>query len=240
MKTFDASLFAAALAVLLTPPFLLPTQGQFVIDPYRFAAAGPSYIVDEDFEGTGIPSGWTNQALTPNYDATFQVSFSGGGEYVDIDGSAQSRVDFSGQSEVWAAGRLFVDTSGLPASLTSYVGLRDSSGQPGVVLRLSTSAAAIFGNGSDQTTSSTFTPATGTNYYWILHYTGNGTCELKISTTTSFGTVPTDSATQFSASFTDTNNYTISRLDFRGHGVNSNTHFFDDVFVDDEEITNPW
>lgn len=45
--------------------------GPFIINPYRFAGAGgPSYLVDEGFEGTGAPSGWTSSAGSPDYDYT--------------------------------------------------------------------------------------------------------------------------------------------------------------------------
>ena len=44
-----------------------------ILQPYAFAAggSGPSFLIDEDFEGTGTPSGWgTTGSGTANFDST--------------------------------------------------------------------------------------------------------------------------------------------------------------------------
>lgn len=64
------SFYFLGLAILLA--FVASIHASFVIDPHRFTAVpSQTFLVDEDFEGSGAPTGWTViNGTAPDYDYT--------------------------------------------------------------------------------------------------------------------------------------------------------------------------
>src|SRR5690349_16020032 len=86
---------------------------------------GGSFFVDEGFEGSGIPSGWTNNAvnLTPDYDYSTAPAPLDGSQSLNTTGSggaSEAKVSFTAQSEIW--GRVHVNsTSGTGGAAAIWV-----------------------------------------------------------------------------------------------------------------------
>lgn len=242
MRNLASILFAAALAVVMTPPVYLP--GQVIIRPPSGGGGAPVFLVDEDFEGTGIPSGWTESG-TVTWDKAAPDDFGGVGKIAELDASENAYVSFAGQSEVWAAGKFRADVGAISGSEYTYVNLRGGS-TTGIAWKIGASPnnIVVAGNGANLTTSSTFTVTTSELYYWLLRYTALGTCEIYFSiasafTSSGFPSIATDTSTQFSYSFTDTNNLSITNLRFTTN-LYSNGHQFDDIYVSTSAMTDPW
>ena len=86
----------------------------FILNPYRFANAGSSFLVQEGFEGTGYENTWTEAATgTVNEDQTATVIT--GSQSLQISISTQTGsayVDFTSQSTIYIKFRLRVASTG--------------------------------------------------------------------------------------------------------------------------------
>lgn len=243
MRTLAATLFAAALAVVLTPPFLLPTaDGAWIIR--KVSAGGASYIVNgEGFEETGQPTAntWSVTSGTINWDSTAHASLSGEAMRLDATGE-DVEVALGSGGTFWAAGKFEWDSTGVVVT-TSFTALRDASNTAGVILVGSSTGdrAACFLNGSTVDTASTFAFVDNTVYYFWLRYEPNGTSGVYISTSSTRPTAPADTSTSYAHEGTDTANLTITKWNFRSYASTSSTSYFvDDIYADDAEIGTPW
>lgn len=80
-------------------------QALSLADPARqvkpVSAAGVSYLVEENCDGTGTPSGWTDSG-SPNWDYTTSPAPLEGTQSLFVDGTDSVRHDFTDQDECWA------------------------------------------------------------------------------------------------------------------------------------------
>jgi hypothetical protein len=151
----------------------------------RNAAAGPSYLLSEDWEGTGTPSGWTHSTgdILPDYTTT--ILDGAQSLYVPTPRAADSP-SFAAQSELWLYCMFrFVNA---PTSSNRYLlGLYNSGGSAvGLVAVASSSLTPAVRHGT-LTGSSGSDLALNTTYHLWFHWkkgTGsNGEAEAYISTT---------------------------------------------------------
>lgn len=168
------------LAALL--PFL--TGATMVIRGPRMGAAGPTYLINQNFEGTGYDNGetWT-EAGTVNEDYTTTVLKGAQSLFMaTADTNSSSYSSFTGQSTVYAHCRLEVTNS--QGWTRRCFTIADSAGNAlaGVIFDNPSAGAndvKIWANAA--TTTSATRLAYSTVYYVWLAFVSSGTCELAIS-----------------------------------------------------------
>ena len=154
------------------------------------AAGGASYIISENFEGTGIPTGWGTGTGTPDYDYTTSPMEGAQGLRLDASSADQSSVSptNTAAAEVWIYYRLRVDV--LPASSREAVRLRNAGTSIARVF-ITTSGQMQFRHGT-VSVSTVGVMAPATDYHCWLHYLAgsgaNGVADWGFSTD---GTEPT-------------------------------------------------
>lgn len=149
------------------------------------SAAAASYdLVEENCEGTGTPSGWTDSG-GPNWDYTTAILQ--GTQSVLCSSGQSSYKTFTGSTTVHAYSLFRIPTA-LPGSTTTYTAIRDSLGNPLATFRVNSSGQMIvFANGSESTPTVDSLSANTTYHVWYL-FTSGGTCSVAFSTD---GTKPT-------------------------------------------------
>lgn len=178
--------------------------------------AGYTYLVEEDAEGTGTPSGWTD-SVAPDWDHA--VTVLEGSESLETYSNELTYKTFTAQSEVWAAFMVrFSDLSTSPYTPA----LRDSGDADCVRLRfMSAGDVRIYMNGGNSTISGGGIGgvAANTTYYAWVHYikgTGaNAEAHMYLSTTTTMPGSPSGSKTD-GTNTNDADRITISA----GNAVN--------------------
>lgn len=139
-------------------------------------AGGGSYLVEEDCEGTGTPSGWTDTG-SPNWDYTTTVLQ--GSQSVLFNGTS-SYVTFTGQTTCY--GYFLWRTTSIPGSTNTIGGFRDSSGNPLALARINSSGnLAMYANSSDSSFTTDAVSANTTYHIWYS-FTSGGTCTVAFST----------------------------------------------------------
>lgn len=142
------------------------------------ANGGTSYIVSEDCEGTGLPSGWTNSSGSPNWDYTSTVL--AGSQSLRLVANDMVYYTVTGQSflEQYSLIRL----EALPAAEVSLGGIRDSSGTALAIARVFPDGKlGVFAQGA--TSSSTVAVmAANTTYHLWTSFTSGGTASVAFST----------------------------------------------------------
>lgn len=164
-------------------PFL--TGATIVIrGPVATVAAGITYLVEENFEGTGVPSNWYDGGGLPDtstsglsLEASECVSLVSGNKYL----IAAYPTVFN-EAEIWVRYRVrwTEDTSGYVARI--YDG---SLNQLGYLYRL-TGGSLYIANGSTQTNTVATTSINTTYWVWIRYKKGTGStgeAEVWFSTT---------------------------------------------------------
>jgi hypothetical protein len=146
----------------------------FILNPYRFAAAGSSYLVDEGFEGTGYEETWT-EAGTGTIDEDHTGTVIAGSQSLQINLSAQTgstAVTFTAQGSLFAKFRFRVaSTSSNPTIATIRNGstILGSLILVGVNRTMRTTAAG----GSNASSSATL-PLNTDIYIWLEYVKGSG------------------------------------------------------------------
>lgn len=148
------------------------------------ASAAASYdLVEENCEGAGTPSGWTNSG-SPNWDYTTTVLQ--GSESCLLSAGSTSYDTFTAVGS--AHGYALVRFLTLPVSTVTICGFRATDDSARGLARMNSSGQiAMFANGSD----SSFTVdamSTGVTYHLWWNFTASGACEVGFSTD---GTKPT-------------------------------------------------
>lgn len=169
-----------SLLILLIHAQVLFT-GPARIDPPPSGA--PSYLLEENADGTGTPSGWTD-ASGSNWDYTATI-LQGTQSWSGSDGGNSWKA-FTAQTtvEAYALVRLVA----YPTATGSYLSIRDSSGTALAIFRVGTSGAVtVYANGLDSS-AAVGTISTGTTYHVWLRFVSSGTCTVAFSTD---GTRPT-------------------------------------------------
>lgn len=161
----------------------LPHRMSFIINPYRYGSAAPTYLLQENCDGTGTPSGWTD-VNTPDWDYTTSPAPLEGTQslFLAVTGNKQTYKDFTSNADVWLY---------LMFNITSF-----SSGSSFIRLRNSTTDVALFR--AHSSTAFRLTHGTvnssvggsysvGTTYHLWLHYVkstaSNGVLDAFVSTT---------------------------------------------------------
>ena len=203
------------------------------------AAAGgaPSFIFDENCEGTGTPSGWTDTGA-PDWDSTTVIL--AGSESVEMIGAAtppRVHYDFTP-----AVDTIYVRFRMHRTAGTGYrvLSLRNQTGdtEPAFVnIAASPSGGFTIQHGTSAATTVNGS-SIGTDYNIWVRYTkssgaNDGVMTLGFSTTS---TEPT-SGDDFVSVTTGTQTSQINRVQFRnGSSSGSNTIFHDDMTGDDVSI----
>jgi len=166
--------------ISLGAPFILKAQG--FKDPVYLSAigrapvaSGITYLVDENFEGTGAPSGWTvDSGVQVDFDyATAPAPLFGAQSLRVNAGDHYARKDYTAQTEVWVK---FNWSSPAVMADEKIFTLRDSAGAE--ILRAETVNASgykfiIKCGTANQTTLGSLTAAT-TYYIWGYYKVGTG------------------------------------------------------------------
>lgn len=155
---------------------------------FATAAAGASYLIAEEFEGTGLPTGFTNYTAAPDYDYT-AAPLKGSQSMLANQSTEGAYVDFTGQSELWVRMMFAIDSF---SSTPSVVYLRDVSNNNLVYVRvLTTGKLRIYNGDGTQIGTGGTTLSTGTTYYLWVHYkkgTGsNAVVGIYVSSTSTRG-----------------------------------------------------
>lgn len=132
-------------------------------------------LIDEGFEGSGAPSGWTNSPFGGvDYDSTssplvgLQSLVLGG-----IGDPAWTRVSFSGGTEVW--GKLLFDITSTPPSNTLFLELMDGSDNVMLSVTWFTDGTLTVSDSSGFLFETTVAAIGGaTNYLWIQYRAATG------------------------------------------------------------------
>ncbi len=202
------------------------------------AGGAPTFIIDQDFEETGLPTEgdpdyWSEVNATCDWDeSTIVIS---GSQTLEVVGAATSRCQSalpSALDELWIAGRIRIDDGTEPQ--TRAMSIRTAASVEKLWLEINSDGAdneLCFQGGTISQTcmSSTFTD--DLNYYFWIHWSSS-TVSLGISTD---GTEPTSGGFFISASHSETDDIGIiqwrSASNCAACGI-----FYDDLLVDDEAI----
>jgi hypothetical protein len=181
---------------------------------------GVTYLHEENFEGTGLPTNWTNESGSPNYDYTTTVLQ---GSQSALFNGTTGYATFTGQTTAYAY--VLFRTTALPGSTISVMGFRDSGGGALATLQINSSGqVGILSGGSAFTTDAI---APNTTYHMWIKFVSGGTSEIGFSTS---GTRPT-SGNAFQSIGSSSSGTTV-RFRFSGSMVS----IVDRVLVDDVTI----
>ena len=224
---------------LLLLALALPTGGQLNIGNPFFvsgvlkppaAGGGPSYIFDEDCEGTGTPSGWTIGEGTPNWDSTATVLE--GAQSLLLSG-ARSNYDLgSPLDSVWIRFDYQTDTVAGPYRVFSF---RNQSGDSELCWVEITSENKLGVNDGSGTTAATADSLSTATHYriWARYTKGSGSDSVMEVGFSTDDTEPT-SGTKFASFSNGTDTSQCNRLQFRmtsgGNGI------YDRLTAEDEDI----
>lgn len=142
------------------------------------ATAPPAYSIEENCEGTGTPSGWTD-ADAPDWDYT--TTPLQGSQSLHMTLSDVTYKDFTGANSLDCYALLRIAT--MPASTQTVFGTRSSNGATAIcVMRLANDGSVYcYANGAAGTAAVT-KMTTGTTYHVWIHWENGGTCSVGFST----------------------------------------------------------
>lgn len=171
------------------------------------STGGVTYIINEDFEGTGKPAGWTDGGTPPGWDNTTDA----------IDGQSPSFSSTAANAYFAITdGTYFVailqfrmpSAQGLPASTRTIMSFREDTLTDHCSAKVTTTGQIrLSTNGSD--VSSVDVMSLDTNYYIKLIYNEGGSSSVEFSTTTTFLGSGNKYRSATSASSVNTNRFYI-------------------------------
>ena len=199
------------------------------------AASAPAdtntYLLNENFEGTGTPSGWTvSSGAKVDFDyATSPAPLSGAQSLQVQSTDNYARFDFTAQSEVWGK---FIWRSPSTLGTDKIMAFRDSSGAEIFKAQITGVGTyyfqAVCGTGTADTAAAI---STDTTYYvWVYYKSGSGAnagYRIWFSTTDS---KPADGSTS-SAGDTNGSRTTNAERIYLTSANLSNNYLFDDAKV---------
>ena len=144
---------------------------------------GGGYLIDEDFESGSTPADWTVDAASFSYNYA-SPALAGSYSLATTSPTAAGHFSFTGQTDVWARGKLRVKTSWV-GSISSIAGFWTSANANLTTVRfdgITTISVKINANGGDSSASS-YTLSPDTTYWFWVHYAASGTCAIYISPT---------------------------------------------------------
>lgn len=215
--------------LLLYGPASAGLQQQFALLAKKNTSTGPTYLVEEDCEGTGTPAGWTNTGTVNWDDASAPLE---GSQSLSISANySYSTISFAtiaGKADSY----IVVNVSSLPASSVVLVYLLDgSSNIIGFVRLLSSGAVRIF-HGTANVTTASVVSAGVTAYIWYDFTPGtgaNGVANVYVSANTTKGSA--DGTVSTGTSTAGVAKMRVGKDDASGF-----THTFDHIRLDDETI----
>lgn len=147
--------------------------------PARFGIGGMSggrvWLVNEDCEGTGSPTGWTTANGTPNWDYTTTILADTQSLLLATTGVAvMTRFDFTNQSD-FKMYFLFRMTGSLPGSAQNIMGVRPNGGGAPLFSLTITSTGRLNWTFGGQTASPSAALSLATTYHvWLEYKQGTG------------------------------------------------------------------
>jgi hypothetical protein len=176
MKRFIALLLAAHVAALAPT-----TQAAVVINSYRFAAGGgPTYLVNQNFEGAGYDNGETwNEGGTPNPNYTGTVLR--GSQSIRLQSGDSANATFTAQNNAWAFCDFQLDAG---SNANAACGLYLHGSGHDTYMQIDSSGNIYLNAGGSLSSASATQISAATHYYMWLHSPNGGTAELFISITT--------------------------------------------------------
>ena len=194
------------------------------------AGGGATYLIDEDFEGTGKPTDWVDSTGAGDYDYT--TGPLEGAQSLFLDGTGTTTVVFSptftAQSTLWV--HFMIKWSAQSAANVTTFGIRETNTLVAYLNFRSTAETVRVYNGTTQTATTGW--VVGTTYHvWMKYVKGTGAdgiTEVYRSTTTTRG----------AALVTVTGNATsdLNNLYFQANTAQNFDVMVDQVLVDDAEI----
>ena len=162
------------------------SQSKVVAHAAAAGFASSTYLIEENFEGTGTPTSWSSTG-TVDYDSTPPASSPNGGEVMEIsDNSNYAEFSTTGANLYF---QFRLDT--LPYAANDWVGLLDASGSilAGIVIQTDGGVRLQMDN-----TYSTMSDTISINqwYHARLVYVSGGPSTLEINTTGTFSGDGTD------------------------------------------------
>lgn len=234
MRTLTNALGAIVPALVLALAPCNPAATVVVGQPPG-GGGGPTYLLEENFEGTGAPSGWTDNSGTPDYDdsTTSPGPLQGGESLFLASGEDAWSVTFTGQSSIEVHFRFSL---GAPSGHEEIFKMLDSGGSGRLRIEYRSGGGLRVEHGSTNGTTGTAV-STATLYYGWVDYSiatgmgSNGTANLYYSTS------PTKPGSPESTLTTGTATDDITQLSFIGP---TNGVLFDRSLADDDTIgSNP-
>lgn len=193
-------------------------------------------IINEDFEGTGLPSGWVVSKGTPDFDYTAAPLSGTESLYIDNDaGGMQVKIPLgAAQSEVQL--KFALNIQSYPATANEdIIAFRNSSDQRVASLLVSSGVARFRGyNGTSVYTGPSDLVGGTTYYVWLDFVTGTGadsSIELYYNTVDSKPASPAASHSTGNAT-DDVDHILLGPLSYRGMG----DMLFDDITVDVPDV----
>jgi len=175
------------------------------------AASGTVFIINEDFEAAGTPSGWGAQNGSPNFDYSAAPLEASQSLYcASASAAVRARVDFTDQVEIYVYFLVRFTNGSLPASGTpNFGGIAVNGGttlQPSLTV---TATSGIINYGPISTSGGI---SVNTTYHFWLHYKqgsgANSLMDVGFSTT---GIRPT-SGSNYAATTTGSNTNLAGRV----------------------------
>lgn len=195
-------------------------------------AVGNSYIVQQDFESAGIPTGWTSFSGSPTFHNTVSP-LEGTGDLLETGTGLDAYVQFSAQSEIWVVFLFRANT--YPASSATACTL-DDSGFVHQPLSFTVNTSGFNGKVSGVSFGSSSGTLTNNQIYRVrMHYKPSTIVEIEFTTTNWLGNNGNGLYLTSSSSIPA---FTITNVEFQGAG--GNTFQFDHVRVSTTDFGLNW
>ena len=209
--------------------------GGGVSDAYSVTTAASesaTYLIDEDFEWTGTPSGWTVVSGSPNFDYTTNA-LEGSQSISFGDANAEASVSFASQSVIYGTFLFNIESGSAvevptfriksESTVLAYINIRNSSGTLGVRLR-----GGTLSSGLDQTLS-----AATTYRAWVSYDTGTKLLSLWVGDSSSTDRPETPLLTLTG----DSSGTTIDNVSFCSTTDSNGVRTMDALVVSESEFT---
>ncbi len=181
--------FTLILACLWCWATLIPLRAvplHFLIGGNTTSTPGAGTEIDEGFEGTGLPSGWTETGATWNYDL-------GGGS--QLAGNESATNGATGNAFIYktityrssyVVEIMFRMADATPASTWTAFGFRTAAAGAVCLARVTTAGKmGLYIDGADRL-ATTDGLSDNTTYYARMEFVDGGRCKLEFNTTNSF------------------------------------------------------
>lgn len=202
---------------------------------------GISYLVNQNFEGTGYDNSetWTESSPGPNPDYTTSPAPLHGSQslrFFDTTHNVSTYTTFTANGDIY--GHLMVRWTALPSSSIQFVRIGDGSGTQQGFLRISAAGGITVGNGSSED-GPTDAMSSGTTYHvWFRYNKGtgaNGNAYVAFSTD---ATEPT-SGTKYKSISNGTSTADAARLTLQHDADSTFDAVMDQVMVGTSDIGTP-